>query len=337
MTWRRAVVLVAAVTLFATACGSDPDSGRGAAGRGGGTFLRYAYQPGQVLAYDVDLSMDMTMKAGGGSAAAGIPDTQMVMGVTERMELAFAEGPAPDTVEITTTQEILEGGAQMTVMGQTQFVPMRDLARDLDVTTVVVVDAQGKVVEASVGGQPLPTQLLEEMGSAGTVNPLQPLHLGPQFPDHGLALGDAWTTETSLDLFGLAVRQTADHRVVDTEEVLGRRTYRIDSRIDTETIDVDLGEMLTAMLQSPELFGGDAAEIQMAADMLSGMDMDMRFRIPRSTMEMTTWFDPAAGVVVRLLLDSPITMELSLDDLPQVGDLEVTIAMDASQRMELAG
>ena len=328
---KHATIAILALALSAAACGSDPQSGGG----GGDLMLRYAYSPGQELSYDVDLSMDMTMESSGGGAIAGSLDTEMLLSVDQRVDLAFSEGPQPDQIEIRMPQELLEGGAQMKVMGQTEYLPMEVLAAELDTTTVVVVDALGQVVEASVGGQPLPTDLLNEFGSLGSGTMLQPQHLGPAFPEHGLAVGGSWTTTTEMALLGFDITQTARNEVVGEEEILGHHTYRIDTVVTTDPIAASMADMLEAMKDSPEMAALSQAELDEISNLIEGMGVDLRYRIPLTTIEMTTWFDAAAGVVVRLHLDSNMEMEVSMSNVPGAGELEMTAEMNSTQRMEL--
>lgn len=329
---KHATITLLALVLAFTACGSDPQTGGG----GGDLYLRYAYSPGESLSYDVDMSMDMTMDASGAGNLGGSLDTRMLMSVEQRIDLEFAEGPQPDQIEIRMTQEILEGGAQMTVMGQTEFIPMEALAAELDTTTVVVVDALGHVVTATVGGQPLPTDLLNEFGSLGSGTMLQPQHLGPAFPEHGLAVGGSWKSTTDISLLGFDITQTSRSEVVGREQILGRDTYRIDTVVTTDPIEASLADLMEGMAASPELTGMSQAELDSIMELVEGMGVNVRYRIPRTTIEMTTWFDAAAGVVVRLHMDSEMDIEVSMRDMPQVGDIEMTAEIDSNQRMELA-
>jgi len=203
-------------------------------------------------------------------------------------------------------------------------------------TIVVVVDSLGQVVEASVGGRPLPTDLLNEFGSLGSSTMMQPQHLGPQFPEHGLSVGGSWTTQNTVSLFGIDIEQTARNEVVGEEEILGRRTYRIDTVVTTETIDVSLADLLEAMADSPELLGVEGADPDEVIAMFEQLGVEVRYRIQRNTAEMTTWFDAEAGIVVRLHITSDLKMEMSMRNIPQADDIEMTIEMNSTQRMELA-
>jgi hypothetical protein len=50
---------------------------------------------------------------------------------------------------------------------------------------------------------------------------------------------------------------------------------------------------------------------------------------------MTTWFDAAAGIVVRTTVETPMTMRMAMRGVPE-GDLEVVMEMATEQRLTLA-
>ncbi len=201
---------------------------------------------------------------------------------------------------------------------------------------VVVVDPQGKLLSASIGGIPLPTQFLTGLsGMAG--NTMQPQQLGPEFPEEGLSLGEEWETSTSASVLGMDITQTGRHRVVGEEEVLGRSTYRIESQITTATIAADLGSMIAALRENPGLMGDvDSAELDAALAQFESLGIGISFEMRESTTSLTTWFDPVAGIVVQSELEAPVTMTMTMTGIPEAGDAEVYMAMTSSQRMTLA-
>ena len=324
--------LLAALAVLTTACGE------GAIAEGDGPVLRYAYRPGDTLSYDVELATNMTMESAGETALAAAMNGTMAMEVTERLELAFAEGPDPASIQITMTQELLEGGARMVVLGQEQFIPFDQLAANVESEVVVVIDPQGKLLSASIGGVPLPAQLLTDLSAMTGGTSLQPQQLGPEFPVEGVSVGDEWETSTSAEVLGLGMTQTGRHRVAGEEEVLGRLTYRIDSQITTGKIVADLAGLIAALRESPELMGGaDAAQVDAALAQFESLGVGMDFVMEESTAAMTTWFDPAAGIVVRSELESPVTMTMVMTGIPEAGDVAVSIEMSSTQQMTLAG
>ena len=324
--------LLVVLSALAAACGEAGSA------EGEGVVLRYAYLAGDTLSYDVELAANMTMESSGDGALAGAMNTTMAMDVTERLNLAFAEGPDPTTIEITMTQELVDGGARMTVLGEEQFIPFGDLAANMENEVVVVVDPQGKLVSASIGGVALPAQLLSDLSGMAGSTMMQPQQLGPEFPEEGLSVGEEWDTTASASVLGLQVTQQSHHRVAGQEEVAGRTTYRIESEIATGTISADLASMMAALSESPGLLGDDVetAEVEASFAQLEASGIGFEFEILGSTTLMTTWFDPVAGIVVQSELESPVTMTMTMTGIPEVGDIDVYMAMTSSQHMILA-
>ena len=150
----RGAAALLLLTVLAVACGTGgPEAGPG-------VVMRYSYQPGDALSYDLDAALDLDMTASGNAEAAAGMDASMVMSVKARLDLGFALGPTPDTVEITVAEDLLEGGARMTSEGREVFIPLDDLAAEMEQEAVIVVDPQGRPVSATVGGLALPAQFL---------------------------------------------------------------------------------------------------------------------------------------------------------------------------------
>jgi hypothetical protein len=324
----RGAAALLLLTSLAAACGAGgPEAGPG-------VVLRYSYQPGEALSYVLDAALDLDMTAAGNSAAAAGMDAAMVMSVTARLDLGFALGPTPDTIEITVAEELLEGGARMTSGGREVLIPLDELAAEIEQDIVIVVDPQGRPVSATVGGMALPAQFLSGASSFG--GGLTPQQFGPEFPQTGLAVGAEWETEQSAEVLGLAFRQHGRHRVVAQEELDGRLVYRIDSTITTGAIRTDLAALMEAMRQAPELLAGaDPAELEAGMAQFDSMGVTVDITMEESTATMTTWFDPAAGLVVRSVTETPMTMTMTMRGIPG-GDVEVVMEMTTDQRLNLA-
>jgi urea transporter len=124
--------------------------------------------------------------------------------------------------------------------------------------------------------------------------------------------------------------------VVAEEEIEGRHVYRIDSRLTTGAIRTDLAALLAALAQYPEMLGGsDPAELEAGLAQFESMGVGVAIEMREATSTMTTWFDPAAGIVVRAALDNPMTMTMSMRGIPG-GDVEVIMDMRSEQRLTLA-
>jgi hypothetical protein len=323
--------LLATLAILAAACGE------GASSEGDGVVLRYAYRPGDTLSYEVEVAANMTMESSGDAALVAAIDGTMALEITERLKLAFAEGPDPASIQITMTQELIEGSARVVTQGQEQFLPFDQLAANVESEVVVVVDPRGKLLSVSIGGVPLPARLLTELSAMSGSTSLQPQQLGPEFPEEGLSVGEEWETGTATEVLGLGMTQTSRHRVVGEEETLGHSTYRIDSEITTGTMAADLASLIAALRESPGLIReADAAEIDAALGRFEGLGIGLDFVMEESTALMTTWFDPAAGIVVLTTLESPVTMHMTLTGIPGAGEVVVFIEMSTSQQMSLA-
>ena len=327
MRTRAAAALLLIATIVAACGAGGPEAGPG-------VVLRYSYQAGDTLSYDLDAALDIDMTASGNTTAAAGMDSSMVMTVTARLDLGLAPGPTPDTIEITVAEELLEGGARMTSGGRAILIPLDDLAAEMDQEIVIVVDPQGRPVSATVGGMALPAQLLSGASTSG--GRLTPQQFGPEFPQTGLAVGAEWETEQSSEVLGLAFRQQGKHRVVAQEELAGRLVYRIDSRITTAAIHTDLAALMDAIRQAPELLAGaDPADLEAGMAQFGSMGVTVDITVEESTATMPTWFDPAAGLVVRSVTETPMNMTMAMRGIPG-GDVELVMETTTEQRLTLA-
>lgn len=332
------IVSVAAAAFALVASGCGPDSADAQVVVENAAVLRYAYQPGDSLSYDVHQGVSLSMEGSGDAAFGAATDVTMDMSISSFVDYRFAEGPSPDLTEVTIETSLVGGGATMTAMGRTEVIPLSELSGDLTPTVVLVLDPQGRPVDGSIDGRALPTDLLEDFGAMIGQSASQPQHIGPQFPEEPIGVGSTWETNQDIDLFGMAITQHGQHAVVGEDAVGGRATLRIESTIRTGATRVDLGEALEQMLDSGLAAGSglDEAEIESMTAMYESMGIEMTMRLDDSRTDMTTWFDPDAGVVVKSVMAGPMSMSLSMRGAPDVGDLEVTMDMVVEQTMELA-
>jgi hypothetical protein len=150
-----------------------------------------------------------------------------------------------------------------------------------------VVDADGEFVRA-LGPESFPGFVLPQPLPGSSLYAGLPFGFGPPFPDHPLGVGDSWTTAGPRAVFVPDGPQfTAEHTVIGEEEVAGRATLIINSVYETPAFEaphVD-GEAVTeAFFYGPEL------------------------------VEVTVWFDPADGIIVRAELDQTTTSETRHDN-----------------------
>lgn len=327
---RIALALVSA--LAAAACGAEaagpPDGAR---------VARYAYQPGDSLTYDVEQGMSMTMEGTGDPSLGGMLDAAMDMSATAVIGYEFAEGPEPDTVEITITTTFVDGGATMTQLGRTEAIPLDQFSAGMASTVVVLLDAQGALLSAEIDGQPLPTELLNGLEGLGGQTTSQPQHIGPEFPEEPVGVGSTWTTQQTAGAFGFVLEQRGDHAVVAEEVVDGRTTWKIESVVTTGATDVDLVEVLREIMESGTGAAGvDAEEMELSLSLFESLGMDMEMHLDESRTDMTVWFDPAAGIVVRAVIGSEMSLDMSMRGIPDAGDMEMSMDMYMTQTLDLA-
>lgn len=327
---RPSRLILLALLVLTGACG------RGADADEGGTILQYSYRPGETLSYELELVTAMTSESTDGASTSAAADWAMDMGITERLELAFAEGADPATIRITMTQEVLDGEAHTSTLGQEQSIPLEQFTAGLQNEVSVVIDARGKLLSASIGGSELPAQFLTALSSFSGSTMLQPQQLGPEFPAEPVSVGDEWQTTASTEILGLQIAQTSRHRLAAEEQLLGRRTYRIESLITTERYSADLADLMTVLQETPGLLGGaDPAQMDAAFGQFEDSGIDLEFDMAESTASLTTWFDPVAGIVVRSELRVPIAMTMRMGALPEGGESSMHIEMATDQQMTL--
>jgi hypothetical protein len=332
---RARLGLCALLFVSTTACGGDAAM----VPVEGAALLHYAYQPGDTLTYEVTLETTMTMEGDADMAMVGAAlDTTMDMMATTEIHYSFAEGPEPDTVEITVSQTLLDGGATMTQMGQTQVIPFDDIAAEALGDYVLVVDPEGNLIEASFGGQQLPTELLGGLEGFAGQGLNQPQHIGPAFPDEPVGVGSTWETDHSVDSFGISIDQRGEHSIVSEEVVNGRTTLKIETTIRSSAAEVDLLEMMREIAQMGSLDPSiSEGELDMTLEMFESLGIEMEMRIEESRTDMTTWFDPEAGLVVKSVMAAPMTVVMRMRNIPDAGDMDITADMTVLQSSDLAG
>jgi hypothetical protein len=150
-----------------------------------------------------------------------------------------------------------------------------------------VVDPDGEFVRA-LGPESFPGFVLPQPLPGSSLYAGLPFGFGPPFPDHPLGVGDSWTTAGPRAVFVEDGPQfTAEHRVVGEEEIADRATLIINSVYETPAFAVppiDSEAVTDDFFHGPEL------------------------------VEVTVWFDPADGIIVRAELDQTTTSETRHDN-----------------------
>lgn len=324
---RRSLGLLLAAVLTVAACGAEPS------GSVDGSFLRYSYEPGTSLSYDIEsvMFMDMTM-----TGFPGASDVSMAMNVDQRLDYSIGEGPTPGTVELTLHQAMTGGSGSVTALGETQYLTPGELGV-VESEIVIVLDELGNLVEAALDGNAIPLDLLGGDAGFGANAFNQPQHGGPVLPDFPVGVGDEWKSEEAFGGFGFEVIQRGRHEVI-AEEVHDRRDVVIIlSEVTIERTEFDLIEIMEGLMASGyEDPAMSAAELESAMALFQGTGLEMSLEVEKSQSEMTTWFDPAAGVVVRNELEMPMTMTIHMSGIPEVpGDVEMQMTIDLAQTSTL--
>jgi len=211
-----------------------------------------------------------------------------------------------------------------------------DFASIEPIKATLVIDGQGKVLDAEAGGLDL-SQMLGDLGA------LQDLaggnlgqHLGPPFPGRSLSLGETWTDEQTVEALEQTVTTKASYTVTGREEIDGHEVFVIESHATTSAFTLDLGQFLAS------LFGGFAgtAEDQASQAELEAMLAQLEFRISVDDVNVTgtTWFDPVAGLVRKAeqASDLAMTMDMAVPDEASAELMEMTMVMEMAQRMSAA-
>ncbi len=146
-----------------------------------------------------------------------------------------------------------------------------DLFRDIPEYRVIVDSTGGFVRTLSPDSDTgFPALVLPEPLPGSNLYGGLPFGFGPPFPEHPLDVGDSWATSGPRSAFWEdGPRFTAEHTVVEKETIVGRDTM-----------------VISSIYQTPA----------------AGTANDTGFGT--ETAEVTVWFDPTAGIIVRAELES---------------------------------
>jgi len=319
---RRAVTTIALVLALA-ACGEA----------GGGRMLRYGDEPGTTRSYDVTATVTGSTTFEGDAAEGGPLEAAIDMTTGYRLGYAFEEDAAPEDLLLTMSIEVTDLDGTVSAFGDSQELSIEDLGTQPP-PMVVTIDDRGTVVGITEGQQALPTEMLDALGSAPAAL-LTPQHFGPEFPEEPVGIGDAWTTDATVSRFGFAIETHGEHRVVAEEQVEGRPTLRIESTIDTSPTELSMEDLLRAMAQPGEEIDQD--QIDLLVSMFETLGGELSASVAGSTTTMTTWFDPEAGVVVRLESTQPQAADLAMHGAEgQGGDVAISVRLETLTAATLA-
>ncbi len=349
----RTTIVAGILALVAASCGSGSartEAPLGLIQQGDSASLQvlaYAYEPDSSLYYG--FSLDMTMNATmdfpdlGGSG-----DISMGMGMDGALAYDIAPGTVPGSVAVTMRSDIrdfdldyftMDGQSVADQLSPSDLEAMRGENALPEIT--VVVSETGEVLELRYGDTALPSDFLSGFGSSGFSDPtgMSLTNLfGPEMPVEDVGVGAEWAVDDSQEIPGIGTIESRTHYwVTDETEFRGRNVLVIVSATTIEDIEMDLMEMMESMLTmdqaSLEAMGMDAGELaQMQREMFDGMEMNMGFSY--DSIETTTYFDPADGIMVwtNTVATTTGTMEMRTPE----GNGTMTFDMDMDMELMLA-
>lgn len=313
----KTLTVVAMALLLAASCAQPGGDSEGVA-------LRYGFDAGDSYRYDNDFSMEMTADLSG-LPADEAPDGPVTLDMDAAMTTTYtvADGAEPGTFSVAFGYEELSDFA-MRVTGDGEEVTMTeaDLGADLDAAPLpggltFVVDESGNILSVSVAGTDLqlPTFGSGMTGMAGFGSDMP--FLGPELPDHPVAVGDTWTGGWTREVFpGTEVELTTQNRLVGVETVDGVEVHVIETTTASTPITLDLAELMGA-------FAGDELG---APPEGFGLEVTMSTAPSRSTV----WFDAARGITMRQEFSGSVDMTTSITAEGQTGTVSMHMTMSGS-------
>ncbi|HEX6946566.1 MAG TPA: hypothetical protein VF246_04370 [Acidimicrobiia bacterium] len=270
--------------------------------------ISYDLQAGQTYTFELEMNQTMELTTTGDTTAMeeeGLPGN-MVMTVSGPTLITYevADGPDPDTYEITITSDLSGLEFDVAIDGETaEPGDLPDFAELEPQETTIVVDKQGK----PIGGDPMTEDpfsgifggfdpgTMGDFGSSG-LNPTQ--FFGPALPDEEVTVGDSWTDTTEIPLFGDdKVTTTVTSTIDRVEELDGKEAMVIETTISTSEIEFDMAEFILALFEG--FFPEDPSEEDLAQLEELRNSLRFLFHVDASETGMTTWFDPEAGMALR--------------------------------------
>ncbi len=313
--------------------------------------LSYSLEPGTTLTYEVEMDQTVKMDIEGDPTALGdgadkeIPQSMDINMVgTSVFTHSVADGPEPGTYEITITGDFSDMEFSGTVDGEEitggdeSLIP-EDFTGMEPVEKTIVVDEQGNIIPSDddMGGD-----ILGDLGGLGGLGGLDMLDqlggaagspgqfIGPPFGDEEVTVGDTWSETFEVPTLpgDDPITTTVESRVVSSEDRDGAEVFVIETTTSTSAIEFDFADILIGFMTAflpDDASDEDRAQMEAITDQLR-----FAFSVDPTVAEMTTWFDPEAGMAVEanLLNDSHLVMDIAMPD-DASGEI-VELGMDMS-------
>ncbi len=297
-------------------------------------LLRYDLQAGQTIRYEVDLDITMELSTIGDSSALGAEGMPALAKVrlagTTPFVYVVAETEDPGVFEITITADF----SSLEVSGEIDGAPIPagevpEFAEMAPIDITLRVDEQGNVIadEGGLGGM-FGGDLGDLQGFNGPASGLGNF-IGPPFPDQELEVGSTWTKTMDIPMpFVDPATTTIDSEVVGTGTFSGVEVLIIETTTTTSRVEIDLADFLIGLMES---FTPDDAGNEDLAE-LEALREHLRFlmSVDESVTDMTTSFDPVAGMVMAADFSFASTMAMDVNILDETTDEFVEFAMEVN-------
>lgn len=296
--------------------------------------LSYSLEAGTSLTYEVEMDQSIQMDIEGDPSALSdggdeeIPQSMdLNMVGTSVFTHSVAEGPEPGTYEITITGDFSDMEITGTLDGEPiaegdESVIPDDFTGMDPVEKTIIVDEQGNLIPSDddTGGD-----ILGDLGGMGGLDMLDDFgaaagdpgqFIGPPFSDEEVTVGDSWSETIEIPTLpgDDPITTTVDSEVVSSEDRDGVEVFVIETTTSTTAIEFDFADILIGFMTAflPE----DASEEELAEIEQITSQLRFAFAVDPSETQMTTWFDPEAGVAVEadMAAASHVVMDIAVPD-----------------------
>jgi len=250
-----------------------------------------------------------------------------------------SDGPEPGTFEIEIVGDFSDLEFGGTVDGESvdsSEIPEMAEIEPVDVT--IVVDEQGNVIPddssglgedflGGLGG----LDMLDQFGAAAGTGQF----VGPPLSEDEVTIGDTWSETIEVPTMPGAdpVTTQVKNEVVATDALDGSEVFVIETTSTTGAVEFDLAEFLIGFMSSfmPE---GATDEEQAQLDALID-ELRFVFSIDETVSDMTSWFDPEAGLSRQSELASHTHMVMDVNIPDETTGEMVQFAMDMNLSQQI--
>jgi hypothetical protein len=346
----RTISLIALLALVVVACGGEAESTTTTTPEETTTpapeavVLSYSLEAGTTYQYEVDLDQAIELSSTGDTTAMGegeeIPgEASINIQGTSIFTYTVSDGPEPGTFEIDIVGDFSDLEFSGTVDGESvdsSEIPEMAEMEPVDVT--IVVDEQGNVIPddsselgedflGGLGG----LDMLDQFGAAAGTGQF----VGPPLSEDEVTVGDTWSETIEVPTMpGVEpVTTQVENEVVGTDTIEGSEVFVIETTTTTGAVEFDLAEFLIGFMSSfmPE---GATDEEQAQLDAIID-DLRFVFSIDETVSDMTSWFDPEAGLSrqTELASDTHMVMDVNIPDETTGEMVEFAMDMNLSQQI----